>query len=51
MMANYTPLDVPSLEKHFQTKPLSSVLFTTVAVLTMIVLGLIAYILFKQITA
>ncbi|QQS44143.1 hypothetical protein IPM65_00875 [Candidatus Roizmanbacteria bacterium] len=49
MTANYTPLNVDEFERRFETKGLSNTLFIVIGILTVIVLGLIAYLLARQI--
>jgi len=49
MTANYTPFNVDEFEHRYESKGLSNLLFIIIGVLTVVVLGLIAYLLARQI--
>ncbi len=49
MTVNYTPLNIQEFERRFESKGLSNILLVIIGILSVIVLGLIAFLLFKQI--
>ncbi|MBP9690943.1 hypothetical protein KBD81_02580 [Candidatus Woesebacteria bacterium] len=51
MMPNYTPFEVATFQKRYSTHKTGSMLLTVISILTVVVLTLIAYLLFKQFMA
>lgn len=48
MMPNYTPFEVAVLEKSYGKKKLSTVLISIILILTLVVSGLVGYLLYVQ---